>query len=135
MFGFPRGNKKLLKLWLASIPNDVNITQNTGICEDHFEKHCIVMKDTQKIGRTRKLLLKNAVPTIFPTEEQANLAKGKKPVEKLDAFEHGNDCRLCLRTFDKIKDKYQINEMVEKRFKNITNMKVSYLILSHNSHL
>lgn len=125
MFGFPVKNKKLLKLWLDSIPGEVHITQNTGICEDHFQKEFLVVKDT-KSGKTRKLLLKDAVPTIFPTENQQKPLRIKKTADKQDAFEHGNNCRLCLKTFAKLKEKLQINDLVEKRFKNITSMKVSF---------
>lgn len=64
---FPIANKELFVKWTDNIPKDLlpNLTKNVYICSKHFEESCYEMD-----GVVRKILKKDAVPTIFKNSDE-----------------------------------------------------------------
>lgn len=123
LFGFPLKNKKLLKKWLDCIPGEINVTQNTGICEDHFDSQFVVQNVATKNGKIRKMLVKEAYPTIFTNfDPNFKQKSNRKSTENEEEFEHDDHCRFCLKRFFNDRPKIKINELITKRFVNVTSL-------------
>ncbi|XP_032680825.1 THAP domain-containing protein 1-like [Odontomachus brunneus] len=136
---FPIANKKLFAKWTDNIPKDLlpNWMKNAYICSKHFEKSCF------EIGVVRKILKKDAVPTIFKNfknsdkhEDDTNTSINKTNLNSESSSQQpvkqpiidSTDNAICVNSYKNIPDLRTVRKIdavvqVESRYLPVSPVK------------